>query len=92
MTRKTAVVICPGRGTYNATELGYLGRHFPDPTLLARLALPGGSLLQPLLPGRPCRDCLFVDVWGDGVSALKVWNMNACGGVLALFNVQVWRG
>ncbi|HSG32947.1 MAG TPA: ACP S-malonyltransferase [Sphingomonadaceae bacterium] len=32
----TVVVICPGRGTYNATELGYLGRHFPDPQLLAR--------------------------------------------------------
>jgi [acyl-carrier-protein] S-malonyltransferase len=36
MTRKTAVVICPGRGTYNATELGYLHRHFPDPGLLTR--------------------------------------------------------
>lgn len=36
MTRRTAVVICPGRGTYNATELGYLGRHFPDAALLAR--------------------------------------------------------
>ncbi len=36
MTRRTAVVICPGRGTYNATELGYLGRHFPDPALLRR--------------------------------------------------------
>ncbi len=32
---KTAVVICPGRGTYNAAELGYLGRHFPDAPLLA---------------------------------------------------------
>lgn len=32
---RTAVVICPGRGTYNAGELGYLGRHFPDPALLA---------------------------------------------------------
>lgn len=31
---KTAVVICPGRGTYNKTELGYLGRHFPDRALL----------------------------------------------------------
>lgn len=31
---KTAVVICPGRGTYNAAELGYLRRHFPDATLL----------------------------------------------------------
>ncbi|MEJ2000934.1 MAG: ACP S-malonyltransferase, partial [Maritimibacter sp.] len=32
---KTAVVICPGRGTYNAGELGYLGRHFPDAELMA---------------------------------------------------------
>jgi len=32
---KTAVVICPGRGTYNAAELGWLARHFPDPALLA---------------------------------------------------------
>ncbi len=37
MTRRTAVVICPGRGTYNATELGTLARHFPDAPLLARL-------------------------------------------------------
>lgn len=27
MKKKTAVVICPGRGTYNKTELGYLHRH-----------------------------------------------------------------
>lgn len=33
---KSAVVICPGRGTYNKDELGYLGRHFPNPDLLAR--------------------------------------------------------
>lgn len=37
MTRKTAVLICPGRGTYNATELGSLARQFPDAGLLARL-------------------------------------------------------
>lgn len=30
-----AVVICPGRGTYNKAELGYLARHFPDASLLA---------------------------------------------------------
>jgi len=35
--RKTAVVVCPGRGTYNKAELGYLGRHFPDPSLLAAM-------------------------------------------------------
>lgn len=33
---KTAVVICPGRGTYTKTELGCLGAHFPDADLLAR--------------------------------------------------------
>ncbi len=27
MSKETAVVICPGRGTYNATELGYLKRY-----------------------------------------------------------------
>ena len=32
---KTAVLICPGRGTYNKTELGVLKRHFPSADLLA---------------------------------------------------------
>lgn len=32
---KTAVVICPGRGTYNKAELGYLARNFGNRTLLA---------------------------------------------------------
>ncbi|MEH7830078.1 ACP S-malonyltransferase [Gemmobacter denitrificans] len=32
---KTAVVICPGRGTYTKTELGYLKRHFRDAALMA---------------------------------------------------------
>lgn len=30
MTRQTALVIAPGRGTYNKAELGYLGRHHGD--------------------------------------------------------------
>lgn len=28
--KKTAVLICPGRGTYNAPELGYIARHHGD--------------------------------------------------------------
>ncbi len=32
---KTAVIVCPGRGTYNKTELGYLRQNFLDPLLLA---------------------------------------------------------
>ncbi|NOD36840.1 MULTISPECIES: ACP S-malonyltransferase [unclassified Ruegeria] len=34
--KQTAVVICPGRGTYNKPELGVLGRQFSDKALLAR--------------------------------------------------------
>ena len=30
MIRKQALVICPGRGTYNKEELGYLSRHHGD--------------------------------------------------------------
>jgi len=30
MSRKTALVICPGRGTYNRDELGYLAKHHAD--------------------------------------------------------------
>lgn len=31
---RTAVVVCPGRGTYNKGELGVLGRHFGDHALM----------------------------------------------------------
>lgn len=31
---RTAVVICPGRGTYNRAELGYLARHHADKAAL----------------------------------------------------------
>lgn len=30
MSRKTALVICPGRGVYNASELGYLSQYHPN--------------------------------------------------------------
>jgi [acyl-carrier-protein] S-malonyltransferase len=33
-TRPTALVVCPGRGTYNAGELGYLDRHGADAAFL----------------------------------------------------------
>jgi acyl transferase domain-containing protein len=49
MTRRTAVVICPGRGTYTRTELGYLGRHFADRPLLARFDEARAALGQETL-------------------------------------------
>lgn len=47
--KRTAVVICPGRGTYNAAELGYLARHFPDADLLARFDAMRGEAGQETL-------------------------------------------
>ena len=46
---KTAVVICPGRGTYTKTELGYLERHFADRALLAYFDEARASLGQETL-------------------------------------------
>ena len=49
MTRKTAVVICPGRGTYTKAELGYLSRHFADRALLASFDATRAGLGQETL-------------------------------------------
>lgn len=69
---KTAVVICPGRGTYNKAELGTLGRHFPDPALLARLdamrAAEGQETLSAL--DSAARFSGAVHTRGDNASAL----------------------
>ncbi|HAU22004.1 MAG TPA: acyl carrier protein [Erythrobacter sp.] len=46
---KTAVLICPGRGTYNKGELGVLGRHFTDRDLLARFDAKRSERGQPTL-------------------------------------------
>ena len=70
------------------------GEH--DGELLKKLVLPDGSILRAQLPGRPTRDCLFVDVGQDKVSAMKIWNQNRAvagrkdggGGVVGAFNVQ----
>lgn len=46
------------------------GQH--DFTLLRRLVLPDGRVLRAQLPGRPTRDCLFMDVLRDNKTMLKV--------------------
>ncbi|XP_052146500.1 probable galactinol--sucrose galactosyltransferase 2 [Oryza glaberrima] len=56
--------------------------------LLKKLVLPDGSVLRARLPGRPTRDCLFVDPARDGASLLKIWNVNKCTGVVGVFNCQ----
>ena len=46
---KTAVVVCPGRGTYNKTELGYLRKYFPDTSMLAEFDAVRREAGQPTL-------------------------------------------
>ncbi|KAG2609744.1 probable galactinol--sucrose galactosyltransferase 6 [Panicum virgatum] len=66
------------------------GKH--DFELLKKIVLPDGSVLRARLPGRPTKDCLFTDPARDGVSLLKIWNMNKFTGVLGVYNCQgaVW--
>jgi [acyl-carrier-protein] S-malonyltransferase len=47
---KTAVIICPGRGTYNATEIGTLARH-GDRALIAAFDQARAALGQETLSG-----------------------------------------
>ncbi|XP_051113918.1 probable galactinol--sucrose galactosyltransferase 6 [Andrographis paniculata] len=56
--------------------------------ILKKLVLPDGSILRATLPGRPTKDCLFSDPARDGVSLLKIWNMNKHTGVLGVYNCQ----
>jgi raffinose synthase len=63
------------------------GEH--DFALLARIVLPGGSVLRAHNAARPTRDCLFDDVLRDGASLLKAWNRNAVTGVVGVFHLQV---
>lgn len=67
-----AVVVCPGRGTYNAAELGYLRSYFPVAPLLAafddeRLAMGQRSISD--LDGA-ARFSAGVHTRGDNASAL----------------------
>ncbi|KAF9615218.1 hypothetical protein IFM89_022480 [Coptis chinensis] len=56
--------------------------------ILRKLVLPDGSILRARLPGRPTKDCLFSDPTRDGVSLLKIWNMNKYTGVIGVYNCQ----
>ncbi|MCA3453859.1 MAG: ACP S-malonyltransferase, partial [Rhodobacter sp.] len=69
---KTALLICPGRGTYNAPELGTLARHFPDAALMARfdtLRAAAGQETLTALDGAD-RFALSRHARGDNASAL----------------------
>lgn len=68
----TAVVVCPGRGTYNKTELGYLQRYFPDTGLSARFDELRQAAGQPSLSelDQAERFSIASHTRGDNASAL----------------------
>ena len=85
---KTAVLICPGRGTYTKTELGSLAR-FPDAALLARFDAERARLGQETLSTLDGAQSYSVarHTRGDNASAL----IYACtlGDALSLQGVEV---
>ena len=85
---KTAVLICPGRGTYGKTELGSLAR-FPDRALLARFDAERARLGQETLTALDGATAYSVarHTRGDNASAL----IYACtlGDRLALDGVEL---
>lgn len=85
---KTAVLICPGRGTYTKTELGSLAK-FPDRALLARFDAERARLGQETLTALDGAQTYSVSRHsrGDNASAL----IYACtlGDALALHGVEV---
>lgn len=85
---KTAVLICPGRGTYTKTELGSLSK-FPDPALLSRFDAERARLGQETLTALDGAQSYSVSRHsrGDNASAL----IYACtlGDRLALDGVEL---
>lgn len=72
-TRRTAVVVCPGRGVYNRTELGYLARHAGSSAeFLARADAYRADLRQPPLSGLDGAETFSAPVHtrGDNASPL----------------------
>ena len=73
MGRKKALVICPGRGTYNKQDLGYLGRHHGARTdLITQFDLARAALGQETLSALDGADSysLANHSRGDNASAL----------------------
>lgn len=61
------------------------GGHNAD--LLRKLVCSDGTTLRALEPGRPTADCLFHDVTREPV-LLKIFNRNAHGAVVGVFNAR----
>ena len=73
MSRRTVLVVCPGRGVYNAPELGYLRTHHADKTaLINRFDRQRRDLGQPPIAELDARESFSRSVFtrGDNASGL----------------------
>ncbi|NIO42332.1 MAG: ACP S-malonyltransferase, partial [Burkholderiales bacterium] len=73
MARETAVVVCPGRGTYTKAELGYLHRYHTDKTaFINQIDRYRRQLKQPAIAELDAMPRYSTDVHnvGENVSAL----------------------
>ena len=86
---KTAVVICPGRGTYTKTELGVLSRHFPDAGLLAAFDARRAALGQEMLTALDGAASYSVARHTRGDNASGLIYAATLGDFLSLRGVQV---
>ncbi|GHA92820.1 acyl carrier protein [Algimonas arctica] len=72
-TKKTALVVCPGRGVYNAGELGYLKTHHADKSnLITSFDRQRAALNQPLIADLDSSDLFSRSKFtrGDNASGL----------------------
>lgn len=86
---KTAVVICPGRGTYTKTELGYLDRHFGDRALLAGFDEARASLGQETLSALDGAASYSVAKHTRGDNASALIYAATLGDFRAIYGVEV---
>jgi acyl transferase domain-containing protein len=86
---KTAVVICPGRGTYTKTELGVLSCHFPDAGLLAGFDARRAALGQETLTALDSAASYSVARHTRGDNASGLIYASTYGDFLSLRGVQV---
>ncbi len=86
---KTAVVICPGRGTYGKAQLGVLGRHFPDPALLAAFDARRKALGQETLGDLDGATTYSVARHTRGDNAAALIYAATLGDLMCLRDVQV---
>lgn len=81
---RTAVVICPGRGTYNAPELGYLAAHFPDAGMMADFEFQRLAGDQPSLASLDGASRYSLGTHGRGDNAAALIYAASLGDFLAL--------